>query len=107
MTAIPLGKISVPSAGTPVAITLTTAQAAQLSTGGLCAKVEFQPDTGNTGTVTVKQGGVAIAPLPKPANGYVASWSTPECDGNRINPLTFALDAATNGDGAFVTLWVE
>ena len=42
-----------------------------------------------------------------PTGGYPLPWSTPKCGRNRITPTTFALDAATNGDGAYVTLWVE
>lgn len=106
MTAIPLGRVNVPSAGTPVPITLTAAQQAMLSAAGLCAKVEAYPDPAATGTVYVKQAGVTLAALPKPTN-VVQPWSTPENDRNVINPLAYQIDAATNGDGAFVTVWVE
>ena len=106
MQSIPLGRVNVPSAGTPVPVSLTAAQAAMLSAAGQCAKVEVWPDPANTGTIDCKAGRGIIAPIPKPANGYAASWCTPECDGNRINPLVFSLDAGTNGDGGYVTLWV-
>jgi hypothetical protein len=106
MQSIPLGKIAVPTAGTPVPITLTAAQQAMLSAAGLCAKVEAYPDPAATGTVYVKQAGVTLAALPKPTN-VVQPWSTGECDRNVINPLGYQIDAATNGDGAFVTVWVE
>lgn len=106
MQAIPLGRIAVPTAGTPVAISLTDAQAAMLSAAGQCAKVEVWPDPAATGIVYVKQGGVTLAALPKATN-VANPWSTPDdCCGNRINPKAFALDAATGNDGAFVTLWV-
>jgi hypothetical protein len=57
--------------------------------------------------VYVKQGGVTLAALPKPTGGYPLPWATPGCDRNVLVPTVFALDAATNGDGAYVTLWVE
>lgn len=105
MQSIPLGRVSVPSAGTPVSITLTAAQQAMLSAAGLCAKVEAYPDPAATGTVYVKQAGVTLAALPKPTN-VVQPWSTGERDRNVINPLAYQIDAASNGDGAFVTVWV-
>ena len=105
MQAIPLGRINVPAAGTPVAISLTDAQAAMLSAAGQCSKVEVWPDPAATGKVYVKQGGVTLAALPKPTD-HVAPWETPACCGNRITPTVFQIDAATNNDGAFVTLWV-
>ena len=106
MQSIPLGKITVPSAGTPVPITLTAAQAAQLPPSGLVCKVEAYPDPAATGTVYVKQGGVTLAALPKATN-VVQPWSTGERDRNVINQLAYQIDAATNTDGCFVTLWVE
>ena len=106
MQSIPLGRIAVPTAGTPVPITLTAAQQALLSPAGLCAKVEAYPDPAATGTVYVKQAGVTLAALPKATN-VVAPWSTGDRDRNVINPLAYQIDAATNADGVFVTLWVE
>jgi len=107
MQAIPLGRVTVPTAGTPVPISLTAVQAAQLSANGQCAKVEVWPDPAAAAAVYVKQGGTILAALPKPTGGYPLPWSTPKCGRNRITPTAFALDAATNGDGAFVTIWVE
>ncbi len=106
MQSIPLGKIAVPTAGTPVPITLTAAQQAMLSAAGLCAKVEVWPDANAAGNVFVKQNSVTLATLPKPS-GVAFPWSTPPCGGNTINPGAYQIDAATNGDGAFVTVWVE
>lgn len=107
MIAIPLGKISVPTPGTPVAISLSPAQVAQLSPGGLVTKIEARTDPADTGAVYVKQGGVTIAALPQPANGFAAKWGTPECEGNSLQPLAFSVDAAQANNGPFVTLWVE
>lgn len=107
MQAIPLGRINVPTAGTPVPVTLTAAQAAQLAPNGQCAKVEVWPDPTATGRVYVKQGGVILAALPVPTGAYPVPWATPECDRNCITPTAFAIDAATNNDGAYVTVWVE
>ena len=78
-----------------------------LSANGQCAKVEVWPDPTATGRVYVKQGGVILAALPVPTGGYPIPWQTPECDRNVITPTAFAIDVATSGDGAFVTLWVE
>jgi hypothetical protein len=89
-----------------VPITLTAAQAAQLPPSGLVCKVEVWPDANAAGNVFVKQNSVTLATLPKPS-GVAFPWSTPPCGGNVINPLAYSIDAATNGDGAFVTVWVE
>ena len=106
MQSIPLGRLNVPNAGTPVPITLTDAQKAMLSAAGLCAAVTVYPDPAATGTVYVKQAGVTLAALPKPTN-VVQPWSTPGCcERNSINPLAFEIDAGASGDGAFVTLFV-
>jgi hypothetical protein len=107
--AIPLGRVNVPNAGTPVALSsvMTAAQTAMLSTAGQCAKIEAWPDPAAAGKVFIKQGGVTLAALPVPSGGYPIPWSTPECDHNCISPTAFQIDAATNGDGAFVTVWVE
>ena len=108
MQSIPLGRVNVPSAGTPVPLSsvITQTQQALLSPAGLCAKVEAYPDPAATGTVYVKQAGVTLAALPKATN-VVQPWSTGDRDRNVINPLAYQIDAVTNGDGAFVTLWVE
>ena len=106
MIAIPLGRINVPTPGTPVALTLTAAQVAQLGPQSQCAKVEVWPDPSATGKVYVKQANVILVALPVVAGGYPYPWSTPECDHNCIQPGVFSIDAATGGDGVYVTLWV-
>ena len=70
MQAIPLGRVTVPTAGTPVPITLTAAQAAQLPPSGQVCKVEVWPDPTAAGKVYVKQSGVVLAALPVPTGGY-------------------------------------
>ena len=109
MTAIPLGRVTVPTAGTPITLAsvITPAQTAHLNAAGLCAKVEVWPDPTAAGRVYLKQNSVILAALPVPTGGYPLPWATPECDRNCINPSAFSIDAATNGDGAYVTLWVE
>ncbi|MGA7238907.1 MAG: hypothetical protein WBY44_24710 [Bryobacteraceae bacterium] len=107
MTAIPLGRITVPTAGTPVAITLTAAQKALLSAAGQCSKVEVWPDPAATGKVFVKKSGVVLDALAVPSGGYPVPWSTPDCTGNIIQPGIYSIDAATNGDGAYVTVWIR
>lgn len=106
MISIALGKIAVTTAGTPVAITLTAAQTAQLD-GNRCSRLEAWPDPADTGTVYVKQNGVTLAALPHPTN-VANPWSTHASEErNQIQPLVYSIDAATNGEGPFVTLWVE
>jgi len=106
MLAIPLGKIIVTTAGTPVALTVPGSYT--LPASGCVRKVEVWADPGMTGTaVYVKVGTSILAALPKPASGFAAHWSTPETDGDVVNPTSFEIDAQTSGDGAFVTLWVE
>jgi hypothetical protein len=110
MKSIPLGRVTVATAGTPVplASVITQAQQAMLSAAGLCAKVEVWPDPTSSGKVFVKDAktGNVMAALPVPTGGYPVPWSTPEIDHNGLRPTDFALDAATSGDGAFITLWV-
>lgn len=109
MIAIPLGRINVPTAGTDVPITLTADQLSKLPPNACVTRVDVWPDVSNAGTaLLVRRGGVTLAQLPKTGTtGYAEPWNTPECCGNRIDPTAFALGAATNGDGGFVTLWVE
>jgi hypothetical protein len=107
MIAIPLGKIAVPTPGTPLALTLSGPQLAKLTPSGQVRKIEAWADPADTGKVFVVYGGVKIAGLPAPSGGFAASWSTPDAPGNTVNPLDFAVDAATATQGPFVTLWVE
>ena len=107
MIAIPLGRINVPTPGTDVFISLSAAQLAQCQNGRV-AKVEVWPDTANTANVLVRIAGATVASLPKPASGVAKNWETPDTDASNIlDPTTIGLGAATGGDGAFVTLWVN
>ena len=84
MTIIPLGKIQVPTPGTPIRITLTSAQAAQLHKSGVVAKMEIWADTTDTGVSYVKHAatGWKIASLPVPANGQCEHW-----EGLHLDPV--------------------
>jgi hypothetical protein len=115
MICIPLGLITVPAAGTPVTLVssmLTSGQLAALPPSLQVAKVEVWPNPAATGKVYVKQGSTILAALPVPTSGAVIPWSTPECEENCISAIQlnnsggFSLDAATSGDGAFVSLWI-
>ena len=107
MQSIPLGLVTVITAGTPVNLTLSGAQAALLPPSGQVAKIEFWPNPAAAGKVYVKVGGVTLAALMVPASGAQPfPFTTPEREENSISPLVYQIDAATNGDGAFVTLWV-
>jgi len=113
MIAIPLGKVAVPTHGTPVALAalVTAAAAAQkvtLGPGGQVAKIDVWAVVGNTGAVQVKIGGTIAAELPTPANGHAAHWSAAGQEKlNTLNPSQYAIDASTTDtDGAYVTVWV-
>ena len=111
MIAIALGNVAVPTPGTPVPITaaLITAAGGVLPPSGGVSKIEICAVPGNTGVVTVKNSaGVPIKGLPTPANGNTACFCAHAAQGgNTLNPLAFALDAATANDGAHVTLWLD
>ena len=112
MQAIVLGRVNVPTAGTPVLLStlLTAAQKAMLPPSAQVAIITVWPDPAATGKVFVKcqapgQPIGIIAALPVPTGGYPVPWSTPsDPSRNSINFAQFSLDAAVNGDGAFVTL---
>ena len=116
MQAISLGRVTVAVAGTPVtfASLLSAAQRAAIPPSGLVAKIDVWPDTSSTGPVYVKcqppgyAAPVIIAALPVPSGAYPLPWSTDGDTGRNAVPYQqFSLDAATGGDGAYVTLWVE
>jgi hypothetical protein len=103
MTCIPLGKIQVPTPGTPVAVTLTAAQAALLPASQVATRIEIWADTADTGISFVKDAatGNKIASLPVPANGNCEHWH-----GSLIDPLKIAVDSSVANDGPIVTIWV-
>lgn len=110
MQAIPLGRVTVPTAGTPVLFSsvMTAAQRAVVPPSGLVAKIEVWPDPASTAKVFVKcqppgyAAPITLASLPVPTGSYPLPWS-----GHALPYQQFSLDAATNSDGAFVTLWLE
>jgi len=108
MTCIPLGKISVPTPGTPVLVTPTPQQVGELPPPDMVYKVEVWPDTANAGVIKVFVNGTQVAALPVPNNGHAEAYqiASPE-DTNAVSPASFSIDAAVSGDGGFVTLWVS
>jgi hypothetical protein len=115
MQAIVLGRVTVPTAGTPVtfASVMTQTQKARIPPSGLVCRMEVWPDPASVGKVYVKvqppdyAAPVIIAALPQ-STGYPIPWETDGDSGRNIHAYgQFSIDAATNGDGAFVTLWVE
>ena len=112
MQAIVLGRVNVPTAGTPVLLSslLTPAQLAMLPPSKQVAVITIWPDPAATGKVLVRckapgQPINTIAALPVPSGGYPVPWNTPsDPSRNSIDFSQFSLDAAVNGDGAFVTL---
>jgi len=110
MIAIPLGLVTVPSAGTPTKISAAMVTAAGGPANCKVAGVEFCADPAMSGTTSyVKNAaGVIIAPLLKPANGYAGEYKhSAPAGGNTILATSFAVDVATNSDGVYVTLWVD
>lgn len=111
MQVIPLGKITVATAGTPVPITaaLISAAGGQLPPNGGVAKIAVRAVHGSAGVSYVKSsGGTIIASLEVPASGHTDEWCAHgPAGGNVIIPNAFALDVATSGDGAYVTVWVD
>ena len=115
MQAICLGRVTVATAGVPVLLfaLLTPTQLAMLPPSQQVAAVDVWPDPSAVGKVYVKaqppgQPITTVAVLPVPAGGYPVPWSAPgDPSRNGIAFKQYSLDAATNGDGAFVTLWVE
>ena len=115
MQAIVLGRVNVPTAGTPVLFSnvLTAVQKAMLPPSAQVASITVWPDPAAVGKVLVKcqapgQPIAIIAALPVPTGGYPVPWqSNGDCSRNSINYAQFSLDAITNNDGAFVTLWIE
>jgi hypothetical protein len=114
MQAICLGRVTVATAGVPVLFSslLTPAQLAMLPPSQQVAQMDIWPDPAAVGKVYVKcqvpgQSLTTLAVLPVPAGGYPVPWST--CGDTSRNVVAFkqySLDAATSGDGAYVTLWV-
>ncbi|CAB4130739.1 hypothetical protein UFOVP130_30 [uncultured Caudovirales phage] len=112
MNAIALGKVTVTTAGTPVPITaaMITAAGGQLPPNGGCCRIEAWAVPGSTGVVFVKtvQGNKVVMALPVPASGFAENWVAEDPEGgNTIYPAAFQLDAASNNDGAYVTVWVS
>jgi len=108
LQAIPLGLVTVAAAGTPTPITaaLITAAGGLLPPSSGVSRIDVHAHNGNAGVLFVKVNGVILDNLLTPANSVTAHWCLQAC-GNEINPLIFLLDVATNGDGAYVTLWIE
>lgn len=105
MTCVPLGLVTVTTAGTPVAI--VAPGGTQLPPSGQVKRIDVYPNPAATGKVYVKYGGTILAALPVAATGSVIPWQTPDVQFNQIQLGSFQIDAATNGDGAYVTLWIE
>ena len=109
MQAVPLGKIAVAVPGTPVALSLTTAQKALLPPSGCVHKIEVWPDPADTGVVKVLNGGVEVAGLPSPgtaAGGHAQPYEIGH-QGNSLPWSPFSIDCTVGTNGPFVTLWVE
>lgn len=111
MQVIALGKVTAATAGTPTPITaaMITAAGGALPPNGGVARIEVWADPAMAGTTAyVKTGGTVIAALPKPSGGFVAHWDAKApAGGNDIIPTQFAIDVATNGDGAYVSVWID
>ena len=109
MQVITLGKIAVPTPGTPVAIALSAAQKAMLPASGNVHKIEVWPDPADTGVTKVFNGGVQVAGLPSPgtaAGGHAEPYRMGTEQGNMLNPGNWSVDNTVSGNGPFVTFLV-
>jgi hypothetical protein len=103
MTVLPLGKIAVTTAGTPVPVTATKTLCNQIVVSVLAA------NTGKTyfGTAALVKStfvGVVVQFLIPPATGAAATFILrPEEGGNQLNAADFWVDADVNGEGLLVT----
>jgi len=121
MVAIPLGKISAATPGTPqqiTAATVATAAAAlglTLPAGGFVAKLLITPDPANAGTVYVC---AKASNTPTPTWAKVNALAKPTATGKNgefahnytgdlIDPSRYAIDVAVGGEGALLTVWVQ
>lgn len=100
LKALPLGLVTVATAGTPVPITtglIAAAGGGLPPSGGVC-RIEAHAAAGNTGLVLIKVNGVILDNLLVPADGVTGHWAM-QAAGNEINPTTFSLDAAVGTAG--------
>src|ERR1700743_2331098 len=106
MICIPLGKIAVPTPGTPVPVALTSAQRAMLPPSGQVHKIEIWPDPSDTGVSKILNTGVQVAALPTP--GTTSGHAEPYRIGyqsNCLSPNGWSIDQSVANDGPFVTFW--
>jgi hypothetical protein len=113
LKAIPLGLITVSVAGTPILLTnaLILAAGGGLPPSGGVHKIEVWAKAANSGIILVKLNNgsgtpVIVADLQVPSAGSKISWFVEGC-GNTVFPQGLSIDAVSNGDGSYVTLWVE
>ena len=115
LRAIPLGLITVTTAGAPTLITsaliIAAGGTAVLPPSGGVHKIEVWAKAANSGIILVKLNNgsgtpVIVADLQVPSAGSKISWFVEGC-GNTVFPQGLSIDAVSNGDGSYVTLWVE
>ena len=102
MQARPLGKVSVPAAGTPVPVTADTtifAQSIIFSAVAGSGRIFVGNSTLNKATGV----GVMSEINPTPANGIIDRFEIEAEDGNLLRVAGFYVDGTANGDSVYVT----
>ena len=101
MQLVSFGKITVTTSGTPVAVTVDQ--------GLFASKITFRPASANSGiTKVLDNAGNIAAELQKPASGHTDEFCVGGGDGgNSVQLSQFKLDAATSGDGMYVSYEVK
>jgi hypothetical protein len=108
MTINCLGRVNVPTPGTPVPLTTNTSV--------IASKIFFQVIPGLTGKTYVGQptmvqgtlAGVARVLWPNATGGFSESFYIETQDGeNSIRLADYAVDAQVAGEGLLVTYWTE
>ncbi len=103
MTIVPLGKIVVTTAGTPVQVLATGAKCAAIivaATAGTTGKVYFGTSTVNKTTLA----GAIKEFLPSAATGFADSLTIDNTEtGNPLQMSDYWLDSTVNGEGLLVS----
>lgn len=112
MTIVPLGKISVPTPGTPVAV-ISPSQVTALIGSRTCASIIFRPCVTKAGVTYVGVAGMnhstysgVAYDFNKPATtGIGDSFALAgDVSNDQVDPCVWYVDAANAGDGVLVSL---
>jgi hypothetical protein len=103
MTAIPLGRVNVSAAGTPVQLAAARTPCQHIRAqviAGLTGKMYLGNATLNSASLA----GVIKEFWPNPAGGVSDSLDI-TADGNQLDLSQYWIDAAVSGEGLLITYW--